>query len=326
MKNEVILKVQNLTKTYHRRKTREKLVAVDNISFEIRQGEIFALLGPNGAGKTTTIKSICGLLLPDSGSLEIMGKSILKERGKALRHISAVLEGNRNIYWRMTPVENMIYFSGIRGKRLTKKESLEILDKFGLKEKANDLAQQLSRGMQQKTAVAVCLATGAEILLLDEPTLGLDVASSIELRHILRSLVEKEGKTILLSTHDMNLVEAIADRVAIMSKGKIVVCERKEKLMEMFKARRYVLKVSTNGQDTTSLETFGAMITKKEDGLLEFAIDLENPKKLFDLMDTLKTVGTEIKSIEQDTVNFEKIFMKFVSEPEEDKVKKHSIT
>lgn len=200
-------------------------------------------------------------------------------------------------------------------KETDKKEALEILDKFGLKEKANDLVQQLSRGMQQKTAVAVCLATGADILMLDEPTLGLDVASSIELRHILRNLVEKEGKTILLSTHDMNLVEAIADRVAIMNKGKIVVCERKEKLMEMFKARRYVLKISANGQNVASyLEDSGAVITKREDGLLEFSIDLENPKKLFDLMDTLKTAGTEIKSIEQDTVNFEKIFMKYVSE------------
>ena len=315
MKNEAILKVQHLIKTYRRRKTREKFIAVDDISFEIQQGEIFALLGPNGAGKTTTIKSVCGLLLPDSGTLEIMGKNILKERGSALKHISAVLEGNRNIYWRMTPVENMRYFSGIRGKKLTKKEALEILNKFGLKEKANDLVQQLSRGMQQKTAVAVCLATGADILMLDEPTLGLDVASSIELRHILRNLVEKEGKTILLSTHDMNLVEAIADRVAIMNKGKIVVCERKEKLMEMFKARRYVLKISANGQNVASyLEDSGAVITKREDGLLEFSIDLENPKKLFDLMDTLKTAGTEIKSIEQDTVNFEKIFMKYVSE------------
>jgi ABC-2 type transport system ATP-binding protein len=285
------------------------------VSFEIKQGEIFALLGPNGAGKTTTIKSICGLLLPDSGSIEIMGKNLLKRRREALKHISAVLEGNRNLYWRMTPVENMIYFSGIRGKKLTREEALEILKKFNLEEKANDLVQQLSRGMQQKSAVAVCLATGADILLLDEPTLGLDVASSIELRSILRNITEKEGKTILLSTHDMNLVEAIADRVAIMSKGKIVVCEEKEKLMDMFRARRYVLKVSNKGKELEPhLKEFGAVDIKKEDGLFEFKIDLENPQKLFDLMDALKTMGTEIKSIEQDTVNFEKIFMKYVEQ------------
>ncbi|MDK2954036.1 MAG: type transport system ATP-binding protein [Kosmotoga sp.] len=315
MTDKKVLKVKNLVKTYKRRKTKEKFVAVDEVSFEIKQGEIFALLGPNGAGKTTTIKSICGLLLPDSGSIEIMGKNLLKRRREALKHISAVLEGNRNLYWRMTPVENMIYFSGIRGKKLTREEALEILKKFNLEEKANDLVQQLSRGMQQKSAVAVCLATGADILLLDEPTLGLDVASSIELRSILRNITEKEGKTILLSTHDMNLVEAIADRVAIMSKGKIVVCEEKEKLMDMFRARRYVLKVSNKGKELEPhLKEFGAVDIKKEDGLFEFKIDLENPQKLFDLMDALKTMGTEIKSIEQDTVNFEKIFMKYVEQ------------
>ncbi|ACR79851.1 ABC transporter ATP-binding protein [Kosmotoga olearia] len=315
MTDKKVLKVKNLVKTYKRRKTREKFVAVDEVSFEIKQGEIFALLGPNGAGKTTTIKSICGLLLPDSGSIEIMGKNLLKRRREALKHISAVLEGNRNLYWRMTPVENMIYFSGIRGKKLTREEALKILKKFNLEEKANDLVQQLSRGMQQKSAVAVCLATGADILLLDEPTLGLDVASSIELRSILRNITEKEGKTILLSTHDMNLVEAIADRVAIMSKGKIVVCEEKEKLMDMFRARRYVLKVSNKGKELEPhLKEFGAVDIKKEDGLFEFKIDLENPQKLFDLMDALKTMGTEIKSIEQDTVNFEKIFMKYVEQ------------
>lgn len=315
MTDKKVLKVKNLVKTYKRRKTKEKFVAVDEVSFEIKQGEIFALLGPNGAGKTTTIKSICGLLLPDSGSIEIMGKNLLKRRREALKHISAVLEGNRNLYWRMTPVENMIYFSGIRGKKLTREEALEILKKFNLEEKANDLVQQLSRGMQQKSAVAVCLATGADILLLDEPTLGLDVASSIELRSILRNITEKEGKTIFLSTHDMNLVEAIADRVAIMSKGKIVVCEEKEKLMDMFRARRYVLKVSNKGKELEPhLKEFGAVDIKKEDGLFEFKIDLENPQKLFDLMDALKTMGTEIKSIEQDTVNFEKIFMKYVEQ------------
>lgn len=315
MTDKKVLKVQNLVKIYKKRKTRKKFVAVDEVSFEIKKGEIFALLGPNGAGKTTTIKSICGLLLPDSGSIEIMGKNLLKKRREALKHISAVLEGNRNLYWRMTTVENMIYFSGIRGKKLTREEALEILKKFNLEEKANDLVQQLSRGMQQKSAVAVCLATGADILLLDEPTLGLDVASSIELRGILRSLTEKEGKTILLSTHDMNLVEAIADRVAIMSKGKIVVCEEKEKLMDMFRARRYVLKVSNNGKELEPhLKEFGAVDIKKEDGLFEFKIDLENPQRLFDLMDALKTMGTEIKSIEQDTVNFEKIFMKYVEQ------------
>ncbi|HCZ07457.1 MAG: type transport system ATP-binding protein [Thermotogota bacterium] len=313
-----LLKVENLIKTYKKRKSGEVVRAVDGISFRIEKGEIFALLGPNGAGKTTTIKAICGLIIPDSGTIKINGYDVLKQRSKALKHISAVLEGNRNLYWRMTPVENIIYFCGIRGKRMRKKEALKILEEFGLLEKADQLVHQLSRGMQQKTAIAVALAADTDVILLDEPTLGLDVTAAVELRKLLRRIVKEKGKTILLSTHDMNLVEEIADRVAIMNHGKLIVCEEKSKLMRLFSARSYRIKLVTNNSfDLEAFKEFEPRDPAISNGVMEFSVDLSEPRKFFGFVERLKSFGVEVESIEQETVNFEKIFMKLVEQTEE---------
>ncbi|MCS7174340.1 ABC transporter ATP-binding protein [Pseudothermotoga sp.] len=308
-----MVEVLNLVKSYFKRGSKEKIKAVDNVSFNIKLREIFALLGPNGAGKTTIIKSVCGLIIPDSGEIRIKGHSVLKERSKALSQISAVLEGNRNLYWRMSVLENMRYFAGIRGKKLTKSKALEILSIVGLEEQANQLVHSLSRGTQQKAAIAVCLACDTEVLLLDEPTLGLDVHSAVEFRSILRSLKE-QGKTILLSTHDMNLVEAVADRVAIMNKGKIVVCEEKQKLVDIFTARTYRLKLFCDNESKQRLKALGFDGWIEDGNLIELQINLPSSRKLYDLIDTFRSNNIEIESIEKEMVNFEKIFISYTRE------------
>lgn len=308
-----MIEVIDLVKTYPKRGSQEKIKAVDRVSFEVKVGEIFALLGPNGAGKTTTIKSICGLIVPDSGEIRIKGFSVLKERSRALAQMSAVLEGNRNLYWRMTVLENMKYFSGIRGKKLTKSQAKDILEMLGLEEKANQLVHSLSRGMQQKAAIAVCLACDTDILLLDEPTLGLDVHSAVEFRSILKSL-KRQGKTILLSSHDMNLVEAVADRVAIMNKGRIVVCEEKKKLMDVFTARAYRIKLICDEHARNRLKQLGFNGWIEVGNLIELQVNLDSSQRLYELIDTFKSNSIEIESIEKDMVNFEKIFISYTSE------------
>jgi len=310
-----ILSVKNLVKTYKRRKTREILTAVDNISMNIDKGEIFALLGPNGAGKTTTIKAICGLLLPDSGVITVKGEDVVKHRSTALHHINAVLEGNRNLYYRLTPVENIIYFCGIRGEKITRKDAIALLEVFGITDRSDDLVQQLSRGMQQKAAIATTLATKAEVLLLDEPTLGLDVSSAIELRRLMKEIVSDHGRTILLSTHDMNLVEAVADRVAIMNKGRIVVCEKKEKLMKLFTARAYRIRLTQVSEGIMSLfASLEPRDIQKENGFVDFTVDLTNQEVLFELVERVRQSEARIESIEQEQVNFERIFLKYISD------------
>ncbi len=307
-----MITVKNLVKTYPKRGSKEKFKAVDDVSFELKAGEIFSLLGPNGAGKTTIIKSICGLIIPDSGEIKIKGISVFKNRSKALENISVVLEGNRNLYWRMTPVENMMYFSGIRGKKLRKSEAIEILERLGLREKKDEIVHKLSRGMQQKAAIAVCLAAGTDILLLDEPTLGLDVNSAVEFRTILKDL-KNQGKTILLSTHDMNLVEAVADRVAIMNNGKIVVCEEKRKLMDLFTARGYKIRILSNGASEEKLTKMGLSEWSKDGNVIEIHLNLSSAKELYKIIEDFKLNQIEIESIEKELVNFEKIFMSYTA-------------
>src|SRR5690625_22384 len=145
------IRVRNLQKHYKERKTKNVIKAVHNISFDIRKGEIIGLLGPNGAGKTTTIKMICGLIQPDDGDIQILGKDALDKRAKTNQYISAVLEGNRNLYWRLTVQENMEYFAGNRGikRKDIQGEIKKLLNRFELIDKRNELVHSLSRGMQR---------------------------------------------------------------------------------------------------------------------------------------------------------------------------------
>ena len=225
------VEVINLTKHYGIVK------AVDDITFSVKKGSICGILGPNGSGKTTTIKSICNLIIPDSGEIKICGE----DNKKSTNRISAVFEGNRNLYWRLTPRENLRYFAGIRGlggKRL-EKEIDKLLDKFNLADKKNVMVNNLSRGMQQKVAIAMTLICNTDVILMDEPTLGLDVQSHLDIKNILMDISSDLNKTILLSNHDMNLVQAICDDVVILNKGKIVAMNNVQNLLNMFKTMTY---------------------------------------------------------------------------------------
>lgn len=216
------MEVKNVMKTYKKRRSKEFVTAVHDISFDVHRGEILGLLGPNGAGKTSTIKMICGLLTPDSGTVLINGINNQDKRLDTLRNISAVLEGNRNIYWRLTVRENLEYFAGNRG--LSRKDVAgrieELLNQFRLKEKENELVNRLSRGMQQKLAIAVAMLADSEVILLDEPTLGLDVETGYEVREILRDIVKNEQRTIIISSHDMAVVQDLCERTVIINHGK----------------------------------------------------------------------------------------------------------
>ncbi|MFD2630140.1 ABC transporter ATP-binding protein [Oceanobacillus kapialis] len=312
-----IIQVTNLKKTYKKRKTNELVKAVNNISFSVKKGEILGLLGPNGAGKTSTIKMICGLLKPDEGTITINGINNQDKRLKALQHISSVLEGNRNLYWRLTVRENMDYFAGNRGisRKAVAPQIDDLLTKFNLKQKEHELVNRLSRGMQQKLAIAVAMLAESDVILLDEPTLGLDVETGYEVREILRGIVKDYNRTIIISSHDMDVIQDICERTVIINNGTVVTDDRIENLLRLFAVKSYTItlgKPLTSQQQTKLLQFFPTLTYTPDTHHPTLEIDLQRDDEIYDLFEVLKTESTPVESIDRKTVNFEQVFMKIV--------------
>ncbi|PAV29665.1 ABC transporter ATP-binding protein [Virgibacillus profundi] len=312
-----IIEVNQLKKSYKKRRSKEYIHAVNDISFTVNRGEILGLLGPNGAGKTTTIKMICGLLIADSGTITVNGINIREKRLGALNHISAVLEGNRNLYWRLTVKENLEYFAGNRGlSRKDVRERIEdLLVKFRLKDKESELVNRLSRGMQQKLAIAVAMLAESDVILLDEPTLGLDVETGYEVRELLKEIVRDYKRTIIISSHDMDVVQDLCERTVIINKGKVVTDDKVENLLKLFDVRAYTLNLGgllSDEQQQLLLQKFPQHEYTPDTYESILQINLAKSEEIYDLFDVLKLETTPVESIDRSIVNFEQIFMKIV--------------
>jgi ABC-2 type transport system ATP-binding protein len=309
------LRVSDLSKVYRTR--RKRVAAVDHVSFDVARGEVVGLLGPNGAGKTTTIKCLCTLVRPSAGHMEISGVNVQSHPRRALEKIAAVLEGNRNIYWRLSPRENLEFFSGLQGMptRRVRPYIDELIDRFRLQDKADVSARMLSRGMQQKLAVACALVKRTDILLLDEPTLGLDVETSHELRDAIKNMARQENRTILLSTHDMNVVQDVCDRVVIIHEGRVVTDDRVANLLDLFRARAYRFRLEgrlSEAQCRKLQDEFELIHLYHTDHTSEIEVELLKNETLYQLMDILREEGSVIESIDRQDPNFEEIFLSIV--------------
>jgi ABC-2 type transport system ATP-binding protein len=199
-------------------------VAVDHVSFDIRHGEIFGVLGPNGSGKSTLIRLMATLLLPDAGTITIFGNDVEREPIAVQRLLNRV-SVEASFFKKLSPMENLLYGArlyGLEGSAV-RERVLAILDRLDIPRKnIHEPMDQMSRGMQQKVAVARALLSSPRLLLLDEPTTGLDPRSKREVQAFVRELRDEQGTTILLTTHDMEEAEKLCDRIAIMDSGKIV--------------------------------------------------------------------------------------------------------
>ena len=221
--------VQSLSKTFETkegpilRKRRRSITAVDGISFSVPKGEIFALLGPNGAGKTTTVKMLCTLITPSLGDAIINGYSVVKEQQKVRESLGVMLTGERTLYWKLTGHENLQYFAALYHLQPSdSKERIEQLLKLvGLAEREDTLVENYSTGMRIRLSFAKALLNEAPVLLFDEPTASLDPQSAHLIRDLIRDL-KREGRSIILTTHNMDEAEVLSDRVAIIDHGKIV--------------------------------------------------------------------------------------------------------
>nr|WP_187698746.1 ABC transporter ATP-binding protein [Paenibacillus alvei] len=215
MVNDVVVELQNVTK-----KIKGKTI-IDNLSFSVRRGEVYGFLGPNGAGKTTTIRMMVGLMSMTSGNIMIEGHNIRTDRSKAMAHVGAIVE-NPELYKFMTGRKNLQHFVRMSGKPITEERIKEIVKLVDLENALDKKVKTYSLGMRQRLGVAQALLHNPSILILDEPTNGLDPAGIRELRDYLRHLAKKENISILVSSHLLSEIELMCDRVLIIQNGKFV--------------------------------------------------------------------------------------------------------
>ncbi|MEO0755809.1 MAG: ABC transporter ATP-binding protein [Cyanobacteria bacterium J06648_16] len=301
---DATLVAHQLTKAYGRGKRRFE--AVRGVSLALDAGEVLAFLGPNGAGKTTTIKMICGLVRPDTGHVKIAGLNP-HQNPAALRQVGAVLEGNRNLYWRLTPVENLEYFGGLRQvpRRLLRQRSEALLEQFDLTAKRKTPVQKLSRGMQQKLAIAVALIHQPKLLLLDEPTLGLDVEASETVKQLVRDIAAS-GCAILLTTHQLDVAEELSNRVAVIRQGQIIAEQPTQSLIQQFSGSAYRIELAQPLDDIRSEKLAQLDVTIDRENLL-FSGDSSELYQIFRILEPLP-----IRSVSQDQAALTDVFLKLV--------------
>ena len=318
LQNQTAIRVSQLVKSYKPAPPN----AVDGISFEIESGTVFGLLGPNGAGKTTTIKMILGLVLPTSGSIQLVGFDVAKERNKALRHAGAILEGSRNVYWRLSARANLEYFGalrGMRGKPLASRIT-EVLDLVELSDRADEEVRYLSRGMQQKVALATAILHEPDVLLLDEPTLGLDVQASRMIEQVIHQFVEKQGKAVLLTTHQMDLAERLSDRIFVIHKGKKVEEGPTSDVIDRFGGQHETMEILlATVANTDALERLikgfsGLSAAIEGDKTVLTWMDTGSQKELLNLLNQLDANGMTILQAGRRATTLEEVFLHLTSD------------
>ena len=309
--NEII--IRGLTKVFKKR--RDGVRAVDDVSFEIKEGELFGLLGPNGAGKTTLIKCISTLLIPDAGTSIVGGHDILKEPLSVRRKIGVLTGGERSLYWKLTPLENLRYFAALYGvpRKNTKERINYLLDLMDLKDKARERVERLSSGMKQKLSLARTLIHDPPILLVDEPTLGLDPYFARFIRDFIKNeLNQRLKKTILLTTHYMEEADELCDRVAFMNRGKIMALDTPTALKKSM-PQEQVLEVKCLGDFDKELfnevsESANLNLSKR-DGFIYVRMNTANPETLLSRVIDLVRDKAKVLSVFVTSPTLEDVFV-----------------
>jgi ABC-2 type transport system ATP-binding protein len=339
MSSDLVVELERVDKLFHTRHILQKdedtgkrrlyrkkdIHAVDDVSFGVKRGEVFGLLGPNGAGKTTTVKMVSGLVLPDSGTVTVAGLSVEKQRLKMLRKLGVVLEGTRTCIWPLTPLENLAYFGNLRNVRgkVLKDRARELLDFIGLKDKMNTQVRRLSRGQKQKLAICIALITDPEVLLLDEPTTGLDVQSSRAIKDKILEMAREHGKCALVTTHDMGVAQELCDRIGIIDKGRLVACKSTEELLDVFSDQAYEFRIDRL-PSMGAFDTFPGVVSAEptndggEPGFVVYVVPEpeERSRALYGIMDHLKSEGCLILSMNQRQQTLENVFLKLTQTPD----------
>jgi ABC-type multidrug transport system ATPase subunit len=239
MQNETIIDVQHLAKSFG------SFEAVKDVSFSVQRGDVFGFLGPNGAGKSTTIRCMMSLITPDKGSIEMFGKSLQTHRNEILRNIGSIIE-KPDFYKYLSAEKNLEIFARISGAAVSKKEIQEMLEFVGLSTRGKHKVGGFSHGMKQRLGIAQTLLHKPELIILDEPTTGLDPQGIIEVRNLILRLKNEQNKTILLSSHQLSEIELIANRMVIINQGKSIV---EGSVNDLLQAEEIVVKVTVDDSE-----------------------------------------------------------------------------
>ncbi|MGS2642871.1 ATP-binding cassette domain-containing protein [Streptosporangium sp. LJ11] len=304
------IEIRGLTKVYGGSDKK----AVDDVSLSVPAGTVFGFLGPNGAGKTTTIKVLAGLLSPTSGEVLLNGFDVTRRRAAAMEQFGAVLEGSRNVYWTLSAMQNLVYFGRLKGMRTAEARSRgeELLKGLGLWDRKDEKVGGYSRGMQQKVAIAAALMADPPIVLLDEPTIGLDVEATRTVKEWVHALSTEQGKTILLTTHQMDVVEQLCERVAVIRKGKVVTDLPTERLLAGARQRdKYEIRIEGDGEGLSLPDGF--VVTPGEETTL-ITGRLDDPQDLYPLVERLRVRGIVLQSLTQVQPELEDVFLDLIKE------------
>ena len=313
-----VIQVENITKKYG------SFTAVNNISFEIEEGEIVGFLGPNGAGKSTTMNMITGFIEPTSGKIIVDGYNISKKPKKAKRQIGYMPEGVP-LYSDLTVKEFVTYMAELKGvaKKERKEKVLKVLEETGLTEVQNKLTRNLSRGYKQRVSMAGALVNNPKVIILDEPTVGLDPKQVTEIRALIKEL--GKDHTVILSSHILSEVSQICNRVIIINKGQIVAIDTPENLeKKVVKDNSVYVTVedTENKMDTVKdkLEKVQEikLISENEDGTRKYMItateDVDLRKNIFD---TFAKEGITIFEMKKSDATLEDAFMQLINSQNE---------
>ena len=303
---------------------RKEVHAASDVHFSIERGEIFGLLGPNGAGKTTAVKMISGLVRPDKGAVYVDGLDVDKKRRQVLRRVGVVLEGTRTSLWPLTPLENLLYYGTLKDvpRSVLRQRAHDLLDFIGLKDKKNVQVRRLSRGQKQKLAICIALIADPQVLLLDEPTTGLDVQSARAIKDKVMEMTREQGRSVLVTTHDMHVAQELCDRIGIINHGELIACKPTEELLALFAEQIFVFKIDRPVNVETMAALPGVLKAEMEetgDGpalVMQVTPETElRSEALYRIVDLLKEQQVLLHGLQQRQQNLDSIFLKLTGDP-----------
>jgi ABC-type multidrug transport system ATPase subunit len=298
-----IIKVKGLCKTFG------KLQAVNNLSFSVNEGDVYGFLGQNGAGKSTTIRMLLTLIAPSSGTIELFGKSLSSHRKEILSQIGAMIE-RPDLYKYLSAYDNLKLFAKLSGCKVTNQLLMNQLEMVGLADRANDKVKGFSQGMKQRLGIAIALVHNPALVILDEPTNGLDPQGIADIRNLIKSLSTEHKKTVVVSSHLLNEIEQVASRILIIDKGRKIIEGSTQELLD---PNQTVVDIETNDLKKAFTLLSSSSWANHLQPLIDSKISLTlNKHQIPDLLRNLVSLNIDVYALQQ-RHSLEDYFLKVTS-------------